>query len=87
MAPGLGAAERQTIEKHEAVHYAQQRRWALWGVGVGLLVWFALYLLALPVGWNPWRYRWEREAYRANGFTDEEIAAMMREPPYYLWWT
>ena len=72
---------------HEKVHYAQQRRWALWGLGVGLIIWHLLYLLALPFGWNPWRARWERAAYRANGYTDATISKMLREPPYYLWWT
>lgn len=74
------------ILTHEGVHAKQQRRWFVWGLGVGLLVWHLLYLLALPVGWNPWRAKWEREAYRANGFSDETISRMLRKPPYYLWW-
>lgn len=80
------ASDTPTIRKHEGVHYAQQRRWALWGLGVGLVVWWLLYLVVLPVGWNWWRWRWEREAYLAQGFTAEEIAGVLREPPYYLWW-
>jgi len=72
---------------HETVHYEQQRRWAIYGLGVGLLVWFALYLFALPVGWNPFRAKWEREAFRQGShYTDEAITRILQRPPYYLWW-
>lgn len=40
---------------HELVHVRQQSE-------VGWKWWVA-YLLLLPVGWNPWRTRWEAEAY------------------------
>jgi len=86
ISPFVPARAREVILTHERVHCAQQRRWALYGIGVGLLVWHLLYLLALPFGVNPWRAKWEREAYRANGYTDAEITAMLRERPYYLWW-
>lgn len=69
---------------HEGVHLAQQRRWALYGFGVGLLLWWALYLLALPYGWNPWRRRWEVEAFRAEGISDDEIERVLRGRPYFL---
>jgi len=81
----VGVPDAATV-KHEAVHLAQQRRWAIYGLGVGLLVWHLLYLLALPVGWNPWRRRWETEAYRANGIGEDRIKAILRARPYYLWW-
>jgi hypothetical protein len=71
---------------HEGTHGEQQRRWFIYGLGVGLIVWWLLYLLALPVGWNWWRARWEREAYRAEGRSDDAIDEVLREPPYYLWW-
>jgi hypothetical protein len=74
------------IIQHETVHYYQGRRWAIYGLGVGLLVWWFLYMLVLPVGWNPFRKKWEKEAYRAEGFSDEQIDEFMRKPPYYLWW-
>jgi len=44
---------------HELIHAKQQVCW-LW------LPWFVLYILFLPVGFNPFRYRWEFKAYR-NG--------------------
>jgi hypothetical protein len=74
--------------KHENIHYNQQKKWAKWGLYLpGLLAWFALYLLVLPVGWNPFRYKWESEAYeKGNGFWLVKIKEMMKKPPYYLWW-
>jgi hypothetical protein len=72
--------------EHERVHYEQQRRWALYGLGVGLLAWFLLYLFFLPVWKNPFRDRWEREAYhKAQGYSDEVIDAILVRRPYYLW--
>lgn len=51
------------------------------------LSWFLLYLLALPVGWNPFRRRWEAQAMReADGLDEDEILRRLRRPPYYLWW-
>jgi len=78
-------ANNQTILAHERVHLAQQKRWAIYGLGVGLLVWYFLYLFCLPAWYNPWRRRWESEAYtKAQGYNDEMIAAILRHPPYYL---
>jgi hypothetical protein len=82
----LTAEQLKRIMPHERVHLRQQRRWAIYGLGVGLLLWFALYLLALPVWRNPWRERWEREAMReGDGMPDFEIAWRLQRPPYYLW--
>jgi len=72
--------------KHEGVHIDQQKRWLIWGLGIGLLAWWLVYLLFLPVGWNPFRYRWEVAAMKAEGRTDEEIAKALKAAPYYLWW-
>ena len=81
------AAGDATVLLHESVHLEQQRRWALWGLVIpGLLAWYALYLLALPVGWNWWRARWERTAMKAEGRSHAEITATLRKAPYYLWW-
>jgi hypothetical protein len=38
------------------VHLRQQKE-------VGVVEYILLYLFSLPVLWNPWRYRWELEAY------------------------
>ena len=69
---------------HERVHLEQQRRWAIYGLGAGLVLWFALYLLALPVWWNPWRRRWETEAMRAQGMKADEIETALQGRPYWL---
>ena len=80
------AEDKETLA-HEAVHYRQQKKWCIYGLGVGLIVWYLLYLLALPVGWNPFRYRWEYEAYKEGSkWTDEGIRDTLKEAPYYLWW-
>jgi hypothetical protein len=71
--------------KHEDVHYKQQQRWAIYGLGIGLLVWFLLYELCLPFYWNPWRRRWETEAYsKGNGFDQDTIDIILCGPPYWL---
>lgn len=82
----VGEVQLANLLHHERVHVEQQRRWALYGLGVGLLLWWALYLLALPVGINPWRQRWETEAYRAGGYPDPVIRSALRRSPYWLWW-
>ena len=72
---------------HELVHYKQQQRWAIYGLGIGLIAWFLLYLLALPVGWNPFRKKWETEAYqKGQGYPVEVINNKLKQAPYYLWW-
>ena len=79
-------ANDEEMIKHESVHCEQQRRWFIWGLGIGLVVWWLLYVLVLPFGWNYFRKKWETEAYRAEGMKDEEITATLKKPPYYLWW-
>ena len=75
-----------SLRVHEEEHWKDQRVWCLYGLGVGLLVWFLLYLLVLPFGWNPLRAHAERKAFRAQGYTDEEIDRKLRLAPYYLMW-
>ena len=82
VAPG---AETPEILAHEGVHYAEQRRWAIYGLGIGLIVWEILYLLALPALWNPLRRGTETRAYLAQGFSEERIRQVLRERPYWLW--
>jgi hypothetical protein len=50
---------------HESEHTAQMARLGRGNPWLGLLPFLALYLLVLPVGWAPWRVRWEIEAERA----------------------
>lgn len=77
----------EKTEAHERIHYRQQKRWFVFGLGVGLLVWFLLYLLCLPVGWNPLRFRAEMEAYtKGSGFRPTYARAVLHKRPYWLWW-
>lgn len=41
---------------HEEIHLLQRKR-------VGAFKFYFLYLFALPFWKNPWRYKWEMEAY------------------------
>ena len=75
-----------SLEVHEGVHWRHQRAWCIYGLGVGLLLWFLLYLLFLPVGWNPLREFTERRAFRMQGCSDRYINGILKNPPYYLWW-
>lgn len=72
---------------HELVHIRQQRRWWKYGGPLGLLAWLFLYAFVLPVGWNPWRWKWEYEAYKEGSkFGDFGIERKLRRFPYMLWW-
>jgi len=87
IAPSISKLVTDDILIHETVHYMQQRRWALYGLGIGLLFWHFLYLFALPFIYNPFRRKWETEAYRVNGWSDEFIKKnILRGYPYYLIW-
>jgi hypothetical protein len=83
--PHLAGLNRMTI--HEKKHLEQQKRWAIYGLGVGLLVWYFLYLFCFPVGLNPWRYKWEAEAFLTDKtLSIGEINTILALPPYHLWW-
>ena len=54
----------------------------------GMLAWFALYLLVLPVGWNYFRRRWETQAYtQGQGYTLDNANRVLRGAPYWLRWS
>jgi hypothetical protein len=62
---------------HELVHFRQQAEHPIW--------FWVSYLLLLPFGWNPWRMRWEAEAYAVQvraGCTVEATARVMAGPLY-----
>lgn len=52
----------------------------------GLLSWHLLYLAALPVGWNPFRWAQESAALKAQNVSDWRIREILRGAPYFLWW-
>lgn len=71
-----------SIFAHEEIHSAQQKSW-----GIFVPVWFYLYLIAFPLGlpilWNPWRKKWEKEAYVfGSGYPEEEAEAILRTYRY-----
>lgn len=58
------------IFKHEEIHEKQAKRTGGW------FIWTWLYLIGFPLGlpffWNPWRKKWELEAYiKGTGFSKE----------------
>ena len=68
-----------SIAKHEKVHIGQQQSWTKFG----FLFWLFLYGLALPLFFNPFRYRWEYEAYReGSGFGHEHTISVLRSATY-----
>jgi hypothetical protein len=70
---------------HEGVHYMQQRNWFRYGIGIGLLLWFFVYIFVLPCYWNPFRRKWETEAYsHANGYDADTIDMILGLAPYWL---
>ena len=46
----------QLTINHELVHVKQQREHRFW-------FWFSYVFFPLPFFWNPWRMKWEAEAY------------------------
>ena len=72
--PGSTDISEQTLN-HELVHIEQQRR-----IGV---VWFILaYLFLLPFIWNPFRWKWEVEAYSVSGWPQDDIRRVLRSSAY-----
>lgn len=70
---------------HETAHWHQQKPFMKVGY-VGLLLgWMAPYFLLFPIVWNPFRRKWEREAYAADGFTEKQVDRILARPPYLLW--
>lgn len=70
-----GQSPGPNVLTHELVHMHQQQQ-------VGLVVYIALYLFALPILWNPFRKKWETEAYRIQGLNDGEIKKQLRSSLY-----
>ncbi len=64
---------------HELVHVRQQADHPVW--------FWVSYLLLLPCGWNPWRMRWEAEAYAVQVRAGQSIEGVARAiaGPLYGW--
>ena len=81
---GLTDNQKITVLKHENVHKVQQGKWFAKAWYFGLIAWFLLYRFALPIVWNPFVRKWETEAYRANGLSDETINEVLKGWPYFI---
>ena len=75
---------------HEEIHIEQQYKWFKWGWHFGTLAWLSCYLFLLPIGWNPFRYKWETRAYTYT-HDGEEIETVpdwvkdILKKYYYIW--
>jgi hypothetical protein len=63
--------QQNSIILHERTHIAQQQ-------ANGVLKFMFLYFLCLPLFWNPWRYKWEYEAYKNEGINDFDEDSVRR---------
>ena len=83
--PGLDSVTEARVLKHESVHWVQQYNWFKAAWYFGLFAWYFAYLFLLPLLWNPFRRKWETEAYLAEGMNAKQIDLILSERPYYLW--
>lgn len=71
-----GELPSESMIKHESIHLRQQKE-------VGVIKYLFLYLFCLPFFINPWRTKWEIEAYReAQGLSDDEIYEILSSKMY-----
>lgn len=66
------------ILKHEKIHVLQRQKY-------GAFLFYFLYLFALPFVWNPFRYKWEMEAYIKGSKLNEKEAKKLLQSPMYGW--
>lgn len=77
---------REQILAHEKIHHRQQDKFWTWGGIIGLFYWYFLYLLVLPIGWNPFRWKWEYEAFKEGSGYDHEYIVKYLRGFYQLYW-
>ena len=65
------------IIKHENIHLEQQEE-------NGLFRFLFLYIFCLPFFYNPWRYKWEYEAYTKSGTSKQKTEEYLSSW-YYGW--
>jgi len=71
-----GKRPSKSVIRHEEVHMEQQKKYT-W------LLYHFLYLFCFPVLWNPWRKKWEAEAYRkGQKLRPEHIKIILRKRAY-----
>ena len=72
----LSKKQQNTILKHEKIHLNQQKQ--------GRLKFLFLYIFCLPFFYNPWRYKWEYEAYTKSG-TSKKRTKQLLSSWHYGW--
>lgn len=80
-----GSSQYGSTLDHEMIHIEQQERWWRWGGPIGWILWFLLYTLVLPVGWNPFRWKWEYEAFEKGSRYDDKYIRTRLHGFYQLW--
>lgn len=71
-----GRSPSQSIVNHEMIHYYQQKK-------VGILKFLFLYIFGLPIFWNPWRYKWEYEAFlKGSKWNHNRIVSILKSYKY-----
>lgn len=75
--PKRPLSEGRTM-KHEKIHVLQQKE-------VGLLKFIFLYILCAPFLYNPWRYKWEYEAFKYGSQYPDEIIKKILHSESYGW--
>ena len=63
---------------HESIHSAQQAK-------TGIIKYILLYLLVMPFLWNPWRFKWEFEAYVLGSKLPPDEAVKILRSKSYAW--
>jgi hypothetical protein len=61
--------------KHEEVHLKQQQE-------KGVLLYLFLYIFCFPLFWNPYRYKWEMQAYEEDGTSSNKAKEYLSSGVY-----
>lgn len=71
-----GRKTSKRLLAHEEIHARQMK-------DNGVFVYYFVYLLLFPLFYNPWRKKWEMEAYmKGSGLTEEDARAKLRTAMY-----
>lgn len=73
-----GQFPSQEVIAHEMFHVKQQQE-------VGIIKYLFLYLFCFPFLWNPWRYKWEYEAYKLGSKWPESMIKKELSSSDYGW--
>jgi hypothetical protein len=74
-----GVKPSQRLIDHEEIHCRQAKEIGGW------IPYYLLYLFCFPFLFNPWRKRWETEAYRDGSKWDERAIKQKLKTAMYGW--